>query len=225
VQLLVSMAGRMGELRERVVFLGGTVLPLLITDPDVHAVRFAKDVDAVFAWSDKQDLYAFEDGLWDLGFERRTSGAITRWSIDDTGFDVLPADPATVGFDAGWLDEAWQSAMPVELNDQLSIKIVAAPALLAVKFTAFLKRGHGNYFTSSDIADVLVLCAGRSQVTAEVASYPSTKLKKFVKDQLKLLQAAFANDSGAAAQGRFLKLMPPRVLKQALERIGKITAK
>jgi hypothetical protein len=224
-ELLLTMARKMGALRERVVFTGGTALPLLLSDPDVQPIRFAKDVDVIFSWSDKKDLYDFEDGLWDLGFEKRSSGAVTRWRLDDWMLDVLPADPATVGFNARWFGEAWQSATPVELAEQLTVKVISSPALIATKLSAFLRRGRGNHFTSSDIADVLLLCGGRSQVTAEIASYPDAELKKFVKEQLKPLQANLAGNAAAASQGRFLKWMRSRALEQGLDRIGKIAAK
>lgn len=223
-ELLSAMANRMGELRERVVFLGGAVLSLLITDPDVRAVRLAKDVDAVFRWSDKKDLYAFEDGLWARGFEKCVGGSVSRWLVNHMALDVLPASSATVGFDARWLDEAWKTATPVQLSDELSVKVVASPVQLAVKLVAFMSRGRGNYFASSDIADIVVLCGGRSQVSAEAASYPNSQLKDFLGEQLRPLQAAFANDSRAARQGRYLKLLPRPVLDRALQRVETLAA-
>jgi hypothetical protein len=223
-ELLSSMAYRMGELRERVVFLGGAVLSLLITDPDVQAVRIAKDVDAVLRWSDKKDLYAFEDGLWSRGFEKCANGSVSRWLVDHMALDVLPANPATVGFDARWLDEAWATATPVKLGDDVSVKIVSPPVQLAVKLVAFMSRGRGNYFASPDIADVVVLCAGRSQVGTEAASYPNPQLRDFLREQLQALQAAFVKDNRAARQGRYLKLVPKKILDRALQRVETLTA-
>ena len=221
-KMLVSMATSIAQLRERVVFVGSTVLPLLITDPYVLQVRYAKDVDALFDWTDKRDLFAFEDIMWDLGFEKHLSGATTRWWLDGVTLDVLSTNPATVGSNAVWFGEAWQSASVVQLDDDMSIKVLSAPALLAAKFSAFAGRGRGDYFNSADIADILLLCAGRSTVTAELASYPAAKLKRFVKAQLPALLAAFARDHHAIRQGRFLQHIEPAVITRALERMAKV---
>ncbi|MGN6662153.1 MAG: hypothetical protein ACTHKN_24465 [Achromobacter mucicolens] len=44
---LRSIARALGELREQVVFVGGAVAGLLITDPLADPVRATRDVDAV----------------------------------------------------------------------------------------------------------------------------------------------------------------------------------
>lgn len=44
---LRSIAQALGELREQVVFVGGAVAGLLVTDPLADPVRATRDVDAV----------------------------------------------------------------------------------------------------------------------------------------------------------------------------------
>ncbi len=48
-ELLAQMAEALGDLRERIVFVGGCATALLITDPAVAPVRATQDVDAVVA--------------------------------------------------------------------------------------------------------------------------------------------------------------------------------
>ena len=45
--LLRRIAEALGDLREQVVFVGGSVAGLLLTDPLAEAVRATTDVDAV----------------------------------------------------------------------------------------------------------------------------------------------------------------------------------
>lgn len=47
LQLLRTVAERLGPLRDRVVFLGGAAAGLLITDPAAETVRPTDDVDVI----------------------------------------------------------------------------------------------------------------------------------------------------------------------------------
>ena len=47
VEMLALVVKRLGDLRERVVFLGGSVIPLLITDPAAPPPRTTADVDLI----------------------------------------------------------------------------------------------------------------------------------------------------------------------------------
>lgn len=44
---IATVVKRLGDLRERVVFVGGMIRPLLITDPAVEAARPTLDVDLI----------------------------------------------------------------------------------------------------------------------------------------------------------------------------------
>ena len=44
---LLVVARRLGDLRERVVFVGGMIRPLLITDPAAGGARSTDDVDLI----------------------------------------------------------------------------------------------------------------------------------------------------------------------------------
>jgi hypothetical protein len=47
IEMLEIVAGRLGDLRDQVVFLGGAVTPLLVTDPGAAPARFTVDVDVI----------------------------------------------------------------------------------------------------------------------------------------------------------------------------------
>ena len=56
IELLARVAAALGDLRERLTFVGGCATGLLITDPAAAPVRATQDVDAIGAaheaWAD-----------------------------------------------------------------------------------------------------------------------------------------------------------------------------
>ena len=67
---MATVARYLGDLRERVVFVGGMIRPLLITDPAVEAARPTKDVDLIVDVGSRVELYALEARLRSLGFSQ-----------------------------------------------------------------------------------------------------------------------------------------------------------
>jgi hypothetical protein len=57
--MIRHVAGRLGNLRERVVFLGGAATALLITDSAAPDVRVTTDVDVIVEIASRGDYYRF----------------------------------------------------------------------------------------------------------------------------------------------------------------------
>ena len=75
VAKLEMVARALGPLRERVVFVGGCAVGLLITDEAAAPVRATMDVDLVAAVSALSDYHGLEKQLSTLGFKRDLSAA------------------------------------------------------------------------------------------------------------------------------------------------------
>lgn len=76
---LRRVAEALGELRERVVFVGGAVAGLLVTDPLADSVRATRDVDAVVNAS-RAVFHRIEEDVAARGFARDfSSEVICRW--------------------------------------------------------------------------------------------------------------------------------------------------
>ncbi len=183
--MLRHVATHMGPLTQDVVFLGGTVLPLLLSSNISDYVRFSKDVDFIIDFETKDEIYAFEDALWDCGFKKRGTGAVCRWALDDIKIDVLPADPDILNFNNTWCGEAMHNPQRIQLETDLVIKAISAPCYLAVKFDAFRLRGNRDYTRSFDIYDVLLIMAGHSTIKKEMCEEASDTLRDFLKIELK----------------------------------------
>jgi hypothetical protein len=83
LEMIGIVATRLGPLIDRVVFLGGAVVGLLIEDPASEPPRTTDDVDLIV---DAASYRAFSVGLAnrlrELGFETPMGARIGRWTVD-----------------------------------------------------------------------------------------------------------------------------------------------
>ncbi|WDS37225.1 hypothetical protein [Pseudoxanthomonas sp.] len=170
---LEVIAEALGDLRDQVVFVGGSTAGLLLTDPLAESVRPTLDVDAIVQADTLMQFYRVEAQLEQRGFIRdAASGVICRWQHNASGvlFDLMPTDASVLGFTNRWYDEAIATAQQVLLRNGLTIRLVSAPAFVATKLEAFLSRGKGDVLSSHDLEDVLNVVDGRPELVEELAS-------------------------------------------------------
>jgi hypothetical protein len=98
------VAERLGPLRDRVVFVGGAVRGLLLTDPGAAPERPTDDVDVIVEATSAADLDALGVQLRALGFREDASpGApICRWLVGGVKVDVMPTEGKVLGFRNRW---------------------------------------------------------------------------------------------------------------------------
>jgi len=72
------VAERLGDLRERVVFLGGAATTLLITDEAAPDVRATLDVDVIVEIGSGPDYYRLGESLREIGFTEDASEGVFR---------------------------------------------------------------------------------------------------------------------------------------------------
>lgn len=178
---LRRIAEALGELREQVVFVGGAVAGLLVTDPLADSVRATRDVDAVVN-ADWLSFRRIEEQVERRGFARdASSDVICRWVHKPSGllFDLMPVQPEVLGFSNRWYPYAVETAEPVDLGDGVTIRLVSAMAFVATKLEAFVSRGGGDFMSSHDLEDVMNIVDGREELGDEMAKAP-TDLKEAV---------------------------------------------
>lgn len=170
-ELLVRMAEALGDLRERVVFVGGCATALLITDPAAAPVRATQDVDAVVAIASKVEYLKLGEALRARGFSQTLAEGEPpyRWSLGGMKLDLMPASEEVLGFSNRWYETALRTAVSVTLPDGPAIRLVTPACFLATKLEAFEDRGAGDYLESHDLEDVLSVVDGRPEIVAEVA--------------------------------------------------------
>lgn len=171
VTMIRHVAEHLGDLREQVVFLGGAVTGLLLTDPAAPEARFTEDVDVVISVGSYPEYARLEDVLRRRGFTN-VRDVICRWNIAGVVVDIMPTDPAVLGFSNRWYAAAMQTAAEHSIAPSLSIRLITAPVFIATKLEAFghpSRQGHGDYLLSRDLADIITVVDGRREIVSEVA--------------------------------------------------------
>lgn len=170
VVLLDVVARQLGEdLRQQMVFVGGAVVGLLITDPAMPSIRATEDVDVVCEVLSLTDYRAVENALRDRGFvhDTRPEAPICRWRIAGVTVDVMPPLESIFGFANRWYPLALQTAEPVLLPGGHEIRMITAPVFLATKLEAFKDRGRGDFLFSHDLGDLVSVLDGRENLVQE----------------------------------------------------------
>ena len=190
-QMLDIVAERLGsDLCDRLVFVGGAVVGLLITDPAQPAIRPTEDVDLIAQVIARTDYYALEAELRARGFQQdmRAGAPICRWTVAGVTVDVMPTLPDVLGFSNRWYPLACATAWAARLPSGRNVQVIAAPAFVATKLEAFAGRGQGDYLFSHDLGDIISVIDGRDSLLKEMANADSA-LRQGVAEALDRLLA------------------------------------
>lgn len=189
VVLLEVVAERLGAaLRDKLVFIGGAVVGLLITDPAMPAIRPTEDVDLVTHVVALKDFHAIERELTDRGFvhDMRPSAPICRWRVGVVVVDVMPTDETILGFSNRWYPFAVETAQRIALPSAVEIRLIVPPVFVATKLEAFAGRGNNDFLFSHDLGDLIALVDGRESLVAECQA-SDERLKAYLSDQFSIL--------------------------------------
>jgi len=183
--ILERVAHRLGSLLDRVAFVGGGIVPLLITDPAADPVRATDDVDLIVevasTMASKTEL---RDQLIAQGFsENPADKVLWRWKVEGITVEFMPTDPTVLGLRTNWYRPALSAAVRYPLTETLSIPTISAPNFIATKLEAFEDRGKGDHRASHDIEDVIAVIDGRPELAREFDSAP-TDGRAFVRSHL-----------------------------------------
>lgn len=194
---LVQTARRLRPLLAEVVFVGGQMAELLVTDPGALGVRPTDDVDVIVGITTRGAYHDLQMRLMALGFEpdTRLGAPICRTRTrEGLVLDVMPLDERVLGFTNRWYPYAIESAGSLILQPDLVIRAIAAPAFLATKWEAFANRGDGDALASHDVEDIVSVVAGRPAITDEVGQCP-TGVREFIRSQTRaFLQSPWAEE-------------------------------
>lgn len=191
VVMMELVADRLGEsLREELVFLGGAVTGLLITDPAQPAIRPTEDVDLIVQATVRADYQHVEKALRAQGFinDMSKDAPICRWRVGAVTVDVMPTLTEILGFSNRWYPLALATAHKTPLPSGMVIRLVTAPVFVATKFEAFADRGQNDYLFSHDLGDLIAVIDGRDELIVECRQL-GDELKDYLRGRVSRLLA------------------------------------
>ena len=181
IEAMRIVAKRLQTIDVPFAFVGGAVVAVLVDHPELTEIRPTKDVDVIVEIATLVDYYALEKRLRASGFQHDTAeGApICRWIIDECRVDVMPTTSAPLGMNSKWFPEALATAQTRDLGEGCSAQVILPALFLTTKLEAFKDRGHGDYYASHDLEDIITLVDGRASIIDDVAESPEP-VRKFV---------------------------------------------
>lgn len=225
IRMIIHVAKHLGDLKDKVVFVGGCTTGLFITDPAMPEVRVTQDVDVIVEVASRLEYYKLENALRTKGFiqDMSENAPVCRWLVDAIKVDIMPTQEDILGFSNRWYLPAIKNADLVELEEKLTIQLVAPSYFLATKIEAFKGRGGGDYMASHDMEDIMIVLDGRPEIVSEIRN-SADDLKIFLSSTFRTLLAdgEFVDAiPGHLAPDRASQARLPRLMK-CLEEISKI---
>lgn len=152
-------------------------------------------------------------------------GHAHRWrSPDDDALDLLPAGEHLGASGQEWDVAALETSETLNVAKGLQIRVVSAPAFLALKFAAHYDRGREDPTSSQDLEDIFALLASRSSIVAEVGS-SLERVRAFLKSNAQtLLEDPYFDDLLAAhLSNAFDPAATAKVVSDRIARIAQIS--
>jgi len=190
---IIAVAEQLQDMKDEVVFVGGSTTALLVDDVAAGQARQTEDVDFIVDITISGDFYTFEERMRELGFrnDMGEGSHIFRWTMDFLGqtlkVDAMPTDDSVGGCSNRWHHDSIGSAWSKTVKEGLSVNVVDPVYFLGTKFEAYKGRGNGDIF-SHDLEDVFYVLEHRTGIEQlvfdakeDVKKYLSIEFAKLLK--------------------------------------------
>lgn len=179
----------LGDLGEKVVFVGGCVAQLYATAQGAAEMRPTEDVDCVVDLSSYKDYCAFCEELQAKRFTNDiTPGApICRWSFESELIDFMPREDSAIGKSNKWYGPGMQHRILYEISQGIFIRILPAIYYVATKMEAVLSRGGNDLRTSHDFEDLVYVINYNTDFVKSFEDATDKSLKHYLSKHFSLL--------------------------------------
>lgn len=190
-ELLQTVALGFGDLTQKIIFVGGAVLDLYVTDDAAPEFRPSGDIDCLLNLPALLDNYVWERMLIERGFEKQkaTQSPTCRWVYQGIPVTISPiqGQMELLGYRNIWYEEGLFHSLNHTLPNGVTIRIFHPAYYTAAKVNAFLDRGRENFRHSEDFQDLVYLIEHRPQLSEdiekafhEVRSYVRSNFRRFL---------------------------------------------
>jgi len=191
LKVVEKVALALGELNDEVIYVGGAVVSLYVTDEGAELPRPTKDIDI----SVQVSSYAQMDQLREKLANKKIYPApdetiMYRYSYEDILIDFIPYEETPLGPTNRWLKPGFEKAYPEKVGIT-EIKILPVSLFLATKWEAFNSRG-GDPRTSHDFEDIIYVIDNNRSVVDDVSN-----AQKDVRDFLKSMSKEILSNPSA----------------------------
>lgn len=221
-QRIGRVATELAEISDRLVFIGGAVLPLLVdVEARFDAPRVTKDVDAVAAATTYTAQHRIQQAMRKARYRDARESHIGRFiSPTNEIFDISFAGDHAGG--TGSRTDALAIETAVRAPGPPEFRHLSATGLFLMKVDAFFDRGSAAPYASKDLADLSVLLVGCPTLADEVAAH-SAEVRRQVAGSAMRLHEAHDVEEALRSHFRDRRPIPPdapeSLAREALDRL------
>jgi len=186
IEMLELAAIQLKQIKDKLVFVGGSTLDLYMSDAGQPGMRATKDVDCVINITSKTEFYKLAEEVKLLGFEHVMGGPICRYKKNSTILDIMPTNSEILGFSNKWYPEGIENKINIQLPHKTNINIFSGPYFIASKLEAFKGRGKGDYMGSHDLEDIVAILDGKNDIAGEIQRAPET-VRRYLQNEFNQL--------------------------------------
>lgn len=186
---LQKVASGLDDLNESVVYVGGVVAELYVSDPAATDIRPTMDVDCVTELASYKKFNELGELLRKKGFQNdQTQGApICRWIYQGETVDIMPDDEGVIGFSNKWYHPAIAKKEPRTLLDGTVIYVFPITYYVATKLEALAGRGGNDLRTSHDFEDIIYILNSCLDFIECFLNEKDEALKRYLKEKMAML--------------------------------------
>ncbi|MGH6666344.1 nucleotidyl transferase AbiEii/AbiGii toxin family protein [Bacteroides hominis] len=186
---LQKVASGLGDLNESVVYVGGAVAELYVSDPAATDIRPTMDVDCVIELASYKGFNELCELLRGKGFQndQTPDAPICRWIYQGETVDIMPDDEGVIGFSNMWYHPAIINKEPRTLPDGTTIYVFSVTYYVATKFEALAGRGGDDLRTSHDFEDIIYILNSCPDFIERFQEEKDEALKQYLKEKMVML--------------------------------------
>jgi hypothetical protein len=183
-----TIALALGELKNKVVFIGGSVVGLYVDTQGAEEPRPTKDIDLTLQLLHYGDWALLEEQLATLNFMHSPDeNILCRYFYKGIMVDIMPSNENILGFSNIWYHEGIDEAIEYQIEPLLFIRIFPCSYFLASKIEAYKGRGNDLRW-SQDFEDIIYIFNNREQVVKDILNSKPHLLEYFQKEFLNLIK-------------------------------------
>ena len=186
IRRLIKIAIALGDLRDEMLFVGGTVTSLYADDIGAPDIRPTDDVDCVTELASYGSYADLESRLRNIGFKNDIeSGIICRWKYKEETVDIMPNDENILGFSNKWYKSGVKNKFSYPITPDVRIWIFPVCYFIAAKIVALLARGGKDWRGSSDFEDIVFVLNNNKNILQHFYNEENQDLKLFLRNWAK----------------------------------------
>ncbi len=202
-RIIEKIAIALGELNEKVAFVGGAVVSLYANDFAAEDVRPTKDIDITLQIATLGQLETLREDLVAKGFKQYADeDVICRFRYKGILVDVMSTYPVGWAPANRWFAPGFEHLTLKQVGNS-TIQLLSFPYFLATKFDAHYDRGRTDPRTSKDFEDIVYLLDYVSDLEEQISVAPED-VKTYLKAEFEAILKDSVSQEAIMAQLPYL---------------------